>query len=364
MLKKVISLMIVILMLVPFSSAVAADLPSAQPTIEEILNGYHQKAFEAQSTQEAASAWSRRSTGSSKTLEQETVDQLTEAGYEAYNITAENYDTLETTLQTDFNELGMQLDESYIVVVSGEDDATVNSSRVSDLVLPPHTENEGAPSSFYYEQNGIVYEMRYLTITSADANDRNVFGAYVINPDQFNHAEYTILETSLVTLSDTLTGIPIATFVSLLADLYNDPNSFESSSGLVTLNAATTWTCNIIQIWNENRQRWETAQSSEYAISKAYISGYVLDEMSEEPVRYVGPEYTHIDYSSNYHNLTTRKTNAVNAYEHYTVSANIVSSVKFYLGSTDGEVIFSSIDEPLIENTRSSEFLYPLYSDP
>lgn len=41
MLKKMIALLTIFAMVLPLSPVVAADEPSAQPTIEEILNGYH-----------------------------------------------------------------------------------------------------------------------------------------------------------------------------------------------------------------------------------------------------------------------------------------------------------------------------------
>ena len=84
MTKKIIALTVLFAMLVPFFSAAAADEPTSQPTIEEILNEYHQKAFDAQvaGQQAGASTYSRNS-GSTNTLEQETVDTLTAAGYEA-----------------------------------------------------------------------------------------------------------------------------------------------------------------------------------------------------------------------------------------------------------------------------------------
>ena len=71
------------------------------PTIEEILNDYHSKAFEAQTAQEEAGTYSRSASGTGKTLEQETVEELTAAGYEAYNVTGDNFDSLEDSLQTD-----------------------------------------------------------------------------------------------------------------------------------------------------------------------------------------------------------------------------------------------------------------------
>ena len=71
--KKLIALLTVFAMLVPFVPAVAANDTPARPTVET----------------------------------------LNEAGYEAYNVTADNYDTLEDQLQTDFAEMGLDPNGSY-----------------------------------------------------------------------------------------------------------------------------------------------------------------------------------------------------------------------------------------------------------
>lgn len=56
MLKKIIALTLIFAMLAPLSSAVAADNDSVTPTIEEILNEYHDKAFAAQTAEENGGA--------------------------------------------------------------------------------------------------------------------------------------------------------------------------------------------------------------------------------------------------------------------------------------------------------------------
>ncbi len=56
MFRKMIVLFLIIAMLVPLSSAVAADEMSAPPTVEEILNEYHRKAFEDRTQEDTDSA--------------------------------------------------------------------------------------------------------------------------------------------------------------------------------------------------------------------------------------------------------------------------------------------------------------------
>ena len=145
--RKLTAMILVFAMLASLFPAVAADTMSATPTVEEILSEYHRKAFEAQiqGDTESASTWSRRS-GKAKTLEQETVDILADAGYEAYNVTADNYEALEEELHTDFADMGLVPEGSYIIVINGEDPAeSISSGGTSAYNISPNPEIIGPP---------------------------------------------------------------------------------------------------------------------------------------------------------------------------------------------------------------------------
>jgi hypothetical protein len=88
-------------MLVTSSPVLAAGNTPAKPTVEEILNEYQQKAFEAESAETTDNTTTYSNRSSTRTLEQETVDALNAAGYEAYNVTPSNYHTLEAKINTE-----------------------------------------------------------------------------------------------------------------------------------------------------------------------------------------------------------------------------------------------------------------------
>lgn len=145
-------------LLVSLPPAVAADESSIVPTVEEILSDYHEKAFEAEMQSEAGAYSARSHGGSAKSLEQETVDILTDAGYEAYNVTADNFATMERNLNTDFDSMGMNPNGNYIIVISGDDAyAAVNPNTRSGSApgYESGSGNEGA-SQFEYTYNGQV----------------------------------------------------------------------------------------------------------------------------------------------------------------------------------------------------------------
>ena len=173
--KKLIAILLSCIMLVSFSPAVAAEDAPAEPkpTVEEILNDFHQKAFAAESANErgAAATYSRSSNSDNDNLVQETVDTLNAAGYEAYNVTASNYETLETELKTDFASMGLDPSGSYIVVISGEDDSNSANPNSRAGRLPEQIiidDGYSDPNRFYYTYEGVTYSMRYVTVTLAD----------------------------------------------------------------------------------------------------------------------------------------------------------------------------------------------------
>ena len=363
--RKLMAFTLVFAMLASLSPAVAADEMSAQPTVEEILSEYHQKAFEAQTRGEtdAASTWSHRG-GSAKTLEQETVDTLTDAGYEAYNVTADNYESLQTELKTDFAGMGLDPDGSYIVVVSGEETnkpAAGNSSRSSDTLLPPHTDNDlgsGGSSHFEYTYDGTTYRMRYLTVTSTTGSNMSVSSTYdLLSSVWYEDAAMDIFSTTLVSAIDTMITIgketiPLGTIASLLYDWATDDNYTELEPGTLTIHATTAWTAKTIQVWNSIDEKWKTAQSSAYAISRAKCVGYVYNPNINDSTWYDGIECSSTRYSPKYYETTQRLSDAVYGYNYGVIYYDRTEDIEFYLGNETGEIIYNADSGPLFVHTE------------
>lgn len=308
MLKKIISMLIVFAMLVPVSSVVAAENSNVQPTIEEILNGYHEKAFAARAEGGSEVSAYARGSGSEKTLEQETVDELTAAGYEAYNVTAENYEALEKSLQMDFVEMELNPASSYIVVISGEhlNSAGNNSRAVGEgLGSLPEQDliDDGGSSTFTYYEDGIAYTMRYVTVTSADTNGALFVSSthllsnidYIDEIGQY-FGEY-FLEVAAEQLIETVVEegadfVPylgtICSVISLLVDvgvILSQDALEQLDPGTLDFRAYTIWTRSYIQVRNSDTGHWHTAQCSSHALSEArFIGDYILIPGTNEVV--------------------------------------------------------------------------------
>ena len=293
MFKKAIPLLMICAMLIPLSTAVAAEEQSVQPTVEEILNRYHQKAFEERNAEQngTASTYSRRA-GSEKTLEQETVDELTAAGYEAYNVTPESYSDASSALNTDLNSMGLNPEYSYIVVVSGKEaNNGANSSNSRAVDLPPHYEagDDGLSNSFYHTYNGFTKLLRYVTITGADDPRLAQVNTSVLTESPFDEQLEAIFNTALFLYIDK--KFPkqfIGTIASFLGIELIDVNSIQQAS--YALHAGTNWQRTYIQIYNDATSTWESWACFESATLRYYVSGYYYDAANDQNVQDISDE--------------------------------------------------------------------------
>ena len=332
---RLIALFLTLAMVVSLAPAVVADDTIPRPTVEEILNEYHQKAFEAEAAGEAiAASYSPRSGFTAKTLEQETVDNLNAAGYEAYNVTAENYEALETQLKTDFADMGLDPDGSYIIAISGEESDDSSASGINPRAMVPVEPDYGCGDSFTHTYNGTTYTMRYLTVTTTIESKLFRSFSYTLSSDQFSETWQEILFAGLAYSTDAVLKVPIASIFSLLIDINTDNNFELLDNEDVKILGNTTWTLQYIQIHNPTQDAWISAQSSEYAESRAYCSGYLYNSSTNKAQRYIGNESVFTTSSPQFNNYTQRKNIAVSAYLNYNGTAVLrdkTGDIDFYL---------------------------------
>lgn len=300
MLKKTIALTLIFALLAPASSALAAaceetdQAETAAPTIEEIFNEYHMKSFQEQST-----GISLCSAG--KSLEEETVEALNNAGYEAFYITDSNYHDTEDLLRIDFDEIGLSESYSYIIVPQAGGDTDI-STTASDTLLPPHTiiDDSNLSGSTYY--NGNWYHLRYFTITSADNPDFQVGESYTKSNSYLADTLGDLLSSTLSIVADAATDSPLGTIASLFAipidNALPDNNYTSTTSGQFVFYATTIWTRRYIMVWDDSIEAWRTTQYSVYAESlmQAVCSIYDADTNSLSPYTYAETSYTYSRY--------------------------------------------------------------------
>lgn len=355
MFKKMIALLVIFAMLVPLSSAVAADEPTAQPTIEEILNGYHEKAFAAQTAEEngGASTYSRSGSGSSQTLEQETVAELTAAGYEAYNVTGDNYETLEETLHTDFAEMGLDPNSSYVVVISGEEQEN-QSNPNSRVIYPPVQENldgdngGGGESDghtyFDYTYNGTKYVMRYVTVTAAE-NTALGQTSYIDLLSQYGPDDLSDDLNIPISIVSSVPGFSlVGTVYGIFSAILPDTPLTQSESLLYQ--GGTNWTITYTQIYDTEAKCWTIASSVEYVTMRYFLYHTYYDSTTNQYESESTNGTYPILYSEFYCNEELMKERAAFAHENHSRWSDEIEYVTYEFD-----------DEPVITHTRWSEYL-------
>lgn len=363
-------------MMVSLSLAVAADEVPIQPTVEEILNEYHQEAFEALNMEDTATISTISPRGvNSKTLEQKTVDTLMEAGYEAYNVTADNYTSLEEELKTDFSAMGLDSDSSYIFVISGEDSAPSDTGDSASLYninpLPGWDQPDVGDNTpyFYYTYEGTTYFMRYVTVTNADTSDELfVSTSHVLSDiDRFEDIAAVLIEYSISFAAEAISnGGVICSVISLLGDVYDAATQSCISTldpGTINLRAGTAWTRSYIQVYNEANGYWYTTQCSSYAISEVFFLGdYVYDEDTNRPVLMGGVIHEGTIYSPYYNQTEVRKARAVYGYLNNNPLFDHTGDIDFYFTNPDSSnPDISTI--PLFIHKQNVTYRYPMIQE-
>ena len=334
--KKIIAILLSIVMLVSISPAVAAeDAPDVpKPTIEEILNEYHRKSFEnLAATETDAASYSNRSGGTSKTLEQETVDILTAAGYTAYNVTADNYEALETSLATDLEKMGLSRDGSYIVVISAEHPSSSPSpnSRAGNVPLPDHIGDgnggSGTPS-FRHTYNNVTYTMRNVTITSSHNDDLTIIGDSIDLIEEYGSDD---LAQALDVPIRILSSIGILPYTGTLYDLVFSPilNIESVRSERLEYTGKTNWTITYTQVWDSEDSTWRIGAGIEYVTMSYDIIHRYYDSTSNRVVTDTLDDIYGIQYSEYYDDPQYIRDFAAYAYTRDTYFLDEITKVEY-----------------------------------
>ena len=279
--KRLIALAILVCMLVSVSPTVAADDTVPRPTVEEILSEYHEKAFEEKAAERSGgvSAYSRGATNSGKTLEEETVDTLNAAGYEAYNVTSANYETLEAQLQTDFADMGLDPDGSYIITISGDENSPSNNARLVPGTVPTLPPDGGGPAFFTYTYNGKSYSMRYVTVTQTANDDLGCVSDPINLLKEYGAVDtWEDLEIPITLLSAIPKFSWVGNVYSLLTPLILNTSPRQTST--LELQTTSSWTVKYTQVYNMATRKWQKRASVEY-VDMSYFLNYIYYSSAE-----------------------------------------------------------------------------------
>ena len=312
-----------------------------KPTVEEILNDFHQKSFAAQSADErgTAATYSRNS-NSGNTLVQETVDRLNAAGYEAYHVTASNYNTLEAELNTDFASMGLDPNGSYIVTISGEDSSNTNHTRgIGDNLITPTPDpgHGGGTTNFMYTYNGVTYHMRYVTVTPAEIGEFGLISDPIDLIDKYGADDLAASLAIPITILSSLGVLPFTG--SLYSLIFSDILNADSiASTKLEYTGKTNWTVTYTQVYNFSDSTWNMRTGIEYVTMSYDIVHRYYDSSENRMVTDVVDELYGIVYSQHYNSKEYMKYRAVLAEQHNNYWLDEVTYVEYQF---DGETIIT-----------------------
>lgn len=331
--KRMIALFLTLAMLVSLAPAVVANDTIPRPTVEEILNEYHEKAFEAEIAGETSAAtYSPRSGSPEKTLEQETVDTLNAAGYEAYNVTAENYEAIEAQLQTDFDDMGLDPDGSYIIAISGNDTGNNTASGAGTRAAEPAPDGGGnGPFNYYY--NGKTYKMRYITITANENSQLGRTNTIDLFTDHSGDELWDLLNTPITFIGCVCNYLGISSFTSLNYSLLSvfQPNVNIAPNQTVSLSytGATNWTVRYTQVYDSQENSWRLCGSIEKVTMRYSTTLSYYDRSTDQYEFEINSGTAGTLYSNYYYNGTAIMDQAAIAFENNSRYLNTITSVDY-----------------------------------
>ena len=356
--KKMVSLLVVLCMLALMLPGTAVKSAATPPSVEDILNDYHAKAFEQNRESEEGGAAAYARSGSERTLEQETVEILCDAGYEAYNVTADNYDSVEALLQTDLTSMGIDREGSYIVVISGEEENSGNpNSRAGGSFIEQDdgglggTDNPTGDIWFEYTHDNKTYKMRYVTVTAAENPNFRKVDEVKLN-EEFGPNDVLEIVGMASSTVGLLSGTVIVGGVATSLVILNTPvsiallitgmisNYTPSYRDLIEMVCESIWTVKYTQIYNSGDNEWYLNAGVEYVTVQKLVNYSVYNPNTN---RYDNGRVCFDDevlYSALYNDPETMKVRAVHAYEygnHEEHYLDTVDQVEFRFGEGGAE---------------------------
>lgn len=325
--KKLLAIALAASMMVTMSGTTAFAAGNSHEntsarSIDDILLEYHKAVMEVTDKTEIQ-AYGADSTSLTQ-IQADTVNALNEAGYLAYDVNPQTYNYVEDLLVTDFQEIGLSPEYSYIVAIKNPDEENLPISRG----VPP-SDLDGA---YKYTYNGSTYILRELVVTALD--DPAMIKTSEV--DLLNSTSNTLIKNCLNTaISAYLYEInyalgTVASICGLNISMFTD----SSTPTKIELNCCTDWVSEYTQVWNDSGNSWVLGSCVEYATSLAYMSGHYINtsgHFSTIPQ----DESSATLYSKKFNSYTWRRQQAVVGYLYSTTQYDTVNTVQY---KADGKV--------------------------
>lgn len=293
--RKLIALLMIIVTMLSLALPAFAD-SGASTSMEDILVEYHSDAMKLSESAPSAYRTGKASTSLDE-LTANTVSKLRRIGYDAYTLSSKTYEALEKSLDTDFSEIGLKKDCTYIVVLGDEPMGGAQAQSTTG-------------STFTYTYNSKQYRLRCVTITSAD-DSKYTKATYT---DLLTSHTKSFVENLLNTvISVVLDNISAKWQLGTIASVFGlKLVNFENVGNTTMLfNAGTSWVRVYTQVYDDNMNQWVYGSMVEYAKKGCKVTGTRYNASIGECEFYSSDEKRDYTYTEHYSSPTWRNEQAI-----------------------------------------------------
>jgi hypothetical protein len=300
MYKRWLCLMLLIAMVFASIPKVFAESSncSATETLDEIMDDYYHQLSEVRN--DGATDSTRAAGVQVHDVISSTMSRLSASGYNAYSVEPDTFTNVEKELNTDFEEIGMDPNCSYIVVLG------VDGDQSSSL-----TARQTVGSSFTFTYMGYIHTMRYITVFPADDSRYIQSKPYnCLSSETDEGIIKSFLNTGITALlnalNQTLSMGTIAGMFGIDFSVLEMPQPIS-----VTLYGGVRWVRVYTQIYNQAMAKWETWGS----VDRMKVTGKLVlhryeSSIDDYVVEEIGAWSSAEIYSSHYHDTTYRNQQA------------------------------------------------------
>lgn len=268
-----------------------------------------------------------KSTYQKDEIRDKAVKALNDYGYTAFALDSENHESIEKTLSTQLDKLGISEKDHCIIYLSNNSTSRTRRSYSSD--------------SFNYSYGGNNYKLRYLTVTASDNPSYNKSSSEGLLDTKTREIIRSFLNSTLTTFVGTQSQVigTISSIIGLTTDNFSTAGNSTSH-----LYAASTWTRKFTQVYNTKYQSWYSGSCVEYVERLWFIGGTYIDSRTNRSHRI--PEITNTDtvYSPNFSNASWKCNHAVagflNSYTFYDLTGSCIYKVDGYGSITHTEKFY------------------------
>lgn len=292
--KKLVSLFMTVITIVSLMLPVFAyaENPSS---LEKILSEYHYNSLKL--SESNAIAYSSDGVHTlQEQLAEDTVQELRSAGYDSYVINNETYGALEDFLETDFSQIGLKNDSTYIVVVG--------DTPQSDIQVQSTTSG-----TYTYTYNSKKYTLRTLTFTSTDDTRYRKNSCKDLLTSHTKSFIENLLNSAVSAVLDYVASWPIGTITSAFG--LKLVNFADYSDSTMMFYAGTSWTRVYTQVYDDSMNQWTYGSMVEFANKRCSIKGMKYYPELNGYDDYDTGNLTNTSYSSNYWSSTWKSEKAI-----------------------------------------------------